>query len=340
MNLLDVIRLLGKNAPWIAFTAIFLAVLVFKLTENQKPSFSSSTLINTGFISGYNPERKSKGSTDRTYTNAEIENLIKMAEAYETKQEIGLRLLAEILTTGRPDKSVVFPRGFQEIKESLTVPLIESLSDTNSYENTYENLKSYRDRGDRNKVFELLYSTNDLVGVKKLKDLKIDREGSSDIIKAKYTTSDPAICQRTLEVFIDIISEEHQKNKYRQSSGVVDYFRKVTDQAASKLELAELRLKRFRESNNVINYYEQTRFIAKKREDIKEEYDRERMILAAADSVVRTLEKEMESRVDLGQVHRKIGILRDSLSLLSEKNDPFPAQWPGFYPKSDGVRKD
>ncbi|MCI4671021.1 MAG: hypothetical protein MRZ79_22985 [Bacteroidia bacterium] len=319
MKIAEVIRLIGKNFPWIAFCAILLAALVFKLTENDKPAYSSSTLINTGFISGYSPERNAGGKTDQVYTNAEIENLLKLAEAYETKQEIGVRLLAEICVKGGKDKKLIKERGLDEIREALGQDLMEELTDITSYQKTLQNLKRYRDNGERNKLYELLYSSNDLVGVKHLKDLKVERQGRSDVISAKYATSDPGICQRTLEIFIDILSEKHQDNKYRQSSGVVDYFRQVTDNSALQLERAELKLKNFRESNNVINYYEQTRFIAHKREDIKEKYDEERMILAAADSVVRALEDEMSARIDLGTLNQNIGILRDSLSLLSEQ---------------------
>lgn len=319
MNILDVIRLLGKNAIWIGFSAIVLAGMVFKMTENEKPVYSSSTLVNTGFISGYNPERTSGGNTDQVYTNAEIDNLLKMAEAYQTRQEIGLRLLTEILTTGPKPCKLIKERGILELREALGDELISELTDTSDYQKTYQNIKNYRDRGDRNPVYDLLYSKNDLVGVKYLKGLKVTRQGRSDVIEAKYSTSDPGICQRTLEIFIEILSEKHQENKYRQSSGVVDYFRKVTDNSSVQLERAELKLKNFRENNNIINYYEQTRFIANKREDIKEKYDEERMTLAAADSVVRALEKEMSSRIDLGEIHQQIGMVRDSLSLLSEK---------------------
>ncbi|MEO0897503.1 MAG: hypothetical protein AAFY71_13940 [Bacteroidota bacterium] len=318
MDLATFIRVILKNIPWIAMAAIFMGVLVYMGTKDEKPVYSSSTLINTGFISGYNPSRDGNATTDRTYTNAEIENLIKMAESYQTMEEISKRLLGEILTLGVKDTNLISPTNYQLISAELPGRLVKDLAGKRR-EYGFRKIQEWRDMDKENKVYKILYSEQEWVGIKQVKSLKVQRQGSSDVIEVTYSTSDPGICQRTLELFIEVLAEKHHDGKYKQSSGVVEYFRKATTESSTKLGYAEMRLKDFREDNNVINYYEQTRFIAKKREDIKEQYDEERMIMAAADSVVRALEREMSSRVDLGEVHGEIAAIRDSLSYLSER---------------------
>lgn len=275
-------------------------------------------MINTGTISGEELVVRSSG-TDRIYTDAEINNVLKMASSYETYQELATRLLAEILSLPRADRKLIFPRAFNEVLESLSEETLRDVRDTNSYEKTLIRIINMRDRGDPNEVYELLHSKNDIVGIEQLKSLKVTRDGRSDIITLKYSTSDPAICQRSLELMIDIVSRKYRDMKYSRSSNVVDYFKDATDKASKNLAEAESKLKGFQVDNHVINYYEQTRFIASKREDANEQYDRERANIIAADSVLSSLEKQIKSRVNLSEVNQNISVLRDSLAKLASQ---------------------
>lgn len=83
---------------------------------------------------------------------------------------------------------------------------------------------------------------------------------------------------------------------------------------ARRLHDAEERLKTFQEESKIINYYEQTRFIANKREDLYESYMTQLMNMVAADSALRTLERQMNQRNLLGLVNRELLSKRDSLS--------------------------
>ncbi|MEO1585723.1 MAG: hypothetical protein AAFS00_00485 [Bacteroidota bacterium] len=318
MNAVQFIKLFVHHIRLTMGVGLMMAFLIYNSTKDTKPSYSTEGRVNTHIIAGYNPESQGSGNTDLVRVRAEMGNLLTMAESNETYDELSARLIAEIIMEGQPSK-LIAPRGYDEFITDLTPELADSLRDTASFEQTLANVQAMRDRGDANPLYELIHSKNDLVSLGQLKTIKITQEGRSDILLLKYSASDAGICQRTLEITIDIIKRRHKENKFGQSSNVVDYFRQATDQSFSRLNGAEGSLKNYMESNNVINYYEQTRFIAEKREDVNQQFDDERMKIAAADSVLRNLEQQMQAKVDLANVNQNILQTRDSLADLSAR---------------------
>ena len=87
MTLIEIIRLIIRYFWYIAGTAMVLTLLVFFNTQNDKKKYATHTLLNTGLISGYSIESSSSGRVDYAKTNNEIENLINLATAYETKEK-------------------------------------------------------------------------------------------------------------------------------------------------------------------------------------------------------------------------------------------------------------
>jgi hypothetical protein len=72
-------------------------------------------------------------------------------------------------------------------------------------------------------------------------------------------------------------------------------------------------------NNKIINYYEQTRFIAAKKEDLDEMYFRELMSLAGADSTIKRVEKELGKHVNLPELNNRLIMKRDELGDISAR---------------------
>jgi hypothetical protein len=81
--------------------------------------------------------------------------------------------------------------------------------------------------------------------------------------------------------------------------------------ALERLNDAEEKLKNFRTDNRVINYYEQTKFISEKREDLIDELNKEKMTLASAEAAMANSEEK------LGASKK---ILKTSAEILNTRN--------------------
>lgn len=320
MNLVQFIRLFLRHATWIILIAVSLAAFVFNATKDEKRTYSTEGLVNTGLVSGYNIESQGGGKTDYFYTSAELDNILNLISAYETNEELGTHLLAEIMMHAEPPASVILPANLQELRLDIGGNLWDSLSVEGDHKKTMDNLVAYREeRGENNPIHEILYSKHPIFGIETLTGVKVVREGKSDMIRLSYTTVDPGICQRTLIVLIDIFRRKHRAIKESQTANVLDYFEAATNASAKRLRESEERMKRFQEESRIINYYEQTRFIANKREDLFESYLNQVMNLVAADSAIKTVERQLNQRNILGLVNQDLMRKRDSLSSVVSK---------------------
>lgn len=320
MNLVQFIRLFLRHAMWIIVIAVSLAAFVFNATKDEKRTYSTEGLVNTGLVSGYNIESQGGGKTDYFYTSAELDNILNLISAYETNEELGAHLLADVMMYATPPANVILPANLQDLRLDIGGNLWDSLSVEGDHQKTMDNLIAYREkRGVTNPIHDILYSKHPLFGIETLTGVKVVREGKSDMIRLSYTTIDPGICQRTVIVLIDIFRRKHREIKESQTANVLDYFEAATNASALRLRESEERMKRFQEESRIINYYEQTRFIANKREDLFESYLNQVMNLVAADSAIKTVERQMNQRNILGLVNQELMRKRDSLSSVVSK---------------------
>ena len=116
------------------------------------------------------------------------------------------------------------------------------------------------------------------------------------MLRFTYTTIDPGVCQQTLILLTKIFIEKHKEMKKGMSNDVVAFFEEAVRKSAAKLRGVEDQLLAFRVNNKIINYYEQTRFIAAKKEDLDEFFFKEEMKIAAADSTIQNHKTHLFNR--------------------------------------------
>jgi capsule polysaccharide export protein KpsE/RkpR len=117
----------------------------------------------------------------------------------------------------------------------------------------------------------------------------------------------------------NIFLEKHRTLKEGQSNDVLCYFEEATATAELRLKEEEKKLLNFRTSNNIINYYEQTRFIADNKEDLDDLYFKEEMALQASKSTKDRLDEQLEERGLLSELNGKLLIKRNELSNVTNK---------------------
>jgi len=318
MTLLTFIRLVRKNIRLLLLTAFVAAFAAYMLTKDAKKIYSSKTVINTGVVSGYTIlNHNSDSRIDREYTRSELQNLLALASAYETTEDLAFRLLAHYLTELSLVPNWITSEGKLEIDLIFTDDFLKEI-DTRSYDAAYLSIKNIAKQEGSSLVKDLLYSKHSFFGVEQLQTIRKTLKHSSDLLEFSYKTEDPAVCQQTLVLITQIFLEKHRSLKESQSVNVLDYFEKATRESAEKLRQAENKLLNFRINNNIINYYEQTRFIADKKEDLDEFLFKEKMTLNAAKAAKEKLDKQLSNRGLLADLNNKLLAKRDELSEVTK----------------------
>ena len=105
-----------------------------------------------------------------------------------------------------------------------------------------------------------------------------------------YEVITPAICQKTIELYTIVFAQQYRETKENQVLAVVEYFEKQLVIAHNELQRSEDKLLEFNKTNNLINYYEQTKSIAIEHDDLEKQYQEELMKLSGAKAKIDELE--------------------------------------------------
>ena len=295
---------------------------VYALTAEERPTYRSSALLNTGVMSN----RDIGGAYNRDLVINELENIMNLARGFETREELAVQLLATFLAMDGPDPERLSARAYHDLDAELDEGIRQRHAHhrdvaliARSLITERDSLRRYGEATADHPLLSLLYGDNDLVGVEQLATLRVNRKGLSDLLEISYSTVDAAWCKLTLDRHIEIFLAGHRKVKDSKRSGALAYFQDATERSRANLNEAEERLRRFSTRNKVINYYEQTRFISSLKNQVDHRYTEEKMKQAAADSTLRVLEEKLAKRTDLIRLNNLVDDKRRELGLLSRE---------------------
>jgi polysaccharide biosynthesis transport protein len=305
MSFIQIIRLLVRFAPYLILSAIILAGSVAVMNLKTKKEYKSHTLLNTGLISGYNIESSKGSRIDYAFTNNEIENLINLATSLETNRELSSRLFTELIWAEKNDQSPLLEENRPELSAILDAVQAAQLR-FSTKQDLYDEIVRVREKDKSNEIFKLTHSKNPLIGLNRLEEIKVFREGNSDMIRMEYTSIDPFISQKTLELLTQIFISKQKATKEGQSDTVIKFFEDATQKTLDRLQAAEDELLKFRVNNQIINYYEQTRFIAGNREELDKKYQEQLQIKAGSESALKRLESEIKDKRALASLQNQI----------------------------------
>jgi uncharacterized protein involved in exopolysaccharide biosynthesis len=319
MTLVQFLRLVARHFKLMLLTGLLAALTTFWMTRDAKKEYQSYSIVNTGLVTGYNIESSQGGRIDYAYTNNEIENIIGLARSRETLEELGVRLLAQALMLDQPNPDILSAASMADLKKVIPADVRANVVAAGDLEKTVLNIRAQLDRDDPNPVKHLLESEHPLFGIEHLQTIVVKREGTSDMIRIAYTTTDPGVCRNTLASLTELFIAKHRAIKEGQSTSVLEFFEKATKESAGELAGKEDVMLNFMVTNKIINYYEQTRFIAAKKEDLDELYYKEMMQVAAADSSRRELEVKLGNRLNLPAINKSLINQRQGLTTASAR---------------------
>ena len=154
------------------------------------------------------------------------------------------------------------------------------------------------------------------------------RMESSDMVKLEFESNDPGICQNVLNITTEVIIRKFRGIKQGETNDVSSFFELQTKLALERLNAVEEKLKNFRTENRVINYYEQTKFISEKREDLIDELNKEKMTLASAEAAMTNSEEKLgaskkilKTSSDILNIRNKVVDLNSRLILLQNEEN-------------------
>ncbi len=265
MSFLHFLKLLSKNILWLLLIPLVLASTIYYFTRNEKKVYASESTIYTGIASGYSLNGSTKA--DFYSTSNAFDNLLSLIESRETKQDVSIDLLAEHLFLKKHDPTILTWGAYDEFQKLFPEDVKKQIVKPTLAE-TRASVASMVEKSGDNPVYKLIYSGNAFYSLEALKSIKASRISNSDLIKITYETNDPYICKRTLELLEESFMRKNRLLREGQTGSVVSYFENETKKAFSKLDSTEKTFLDFNKSNDIINYYEQTKAVAGEREDL------------------------------------------------------------------------
>jgi succinoglycan biosynthesis transport protein ExoP len=291
--------------------------IVFFLTKDEPKVYKTNASVYTGIATGSSIVSLQESKMDLFGTRTDFDNLINIITSRKTMEEVGLTLFASHLSLVVPDGEVIQNQTYSELMKIVPVD-VKALIVRGDRKKTLRNLKEYKEKDYQNFVYELINYSHRHYSSKSIRsNTKVFRVQTSDMIEIQYSSDDPGICKQTLDILIDIFIEEYSGIKANQSDAVVRYFQGQIDEANDRLNQAENELLQFNRSNNIVNYYEQTKHIASEKEQANLTYLDVQMNNAAAESAMKALESKMNSYEKTQLNSSEINNLRNQLARVN-----------------------
>jgi len=307
-----------RNLALICVVPLILAGLMYVLTADQKGTYSSSTTIFTAITSNVSIENIDGGRVDYFAAVNAYNNLMNVIRSKSVMEEVSLRLFARHLMCKAPEFQVINKESFRKLQEIVPAE-VKALAVPGNEQRTYQNLKNYMQADKDNFVYGLFHLSHPHYSQKALNNIKVIRLGDSDIIQLSYESDDAGVCFQTLKILSDVFIRVNGSMKRNQTDVAVEYFEAQLEKAAEELRSEEDRLLRFNTTNEIINYYEQTKHISSQQEKIEVKLQDVLMEFNASKAVLQTLEEETKNRFDINLRNQAVLSLREELINVNEQ---------------------
>ena len=317
-NLLFFIRILLRHLGLLFLVPILLSSMVMLLTVDQPKVYDSKTRIYTAFASGSTIELNNT-KFDYSKTNIAYDNLMNLIRSRATLETVSLKLFSQHMMLDSFNINILSERKFNELHE-IVPEEVKALVDKDDFDTTFQNFLEYKESSHDNFINELLnlehpdYSVSEILG-----KIGVRRISISDFVDISYQSEDPAICQSTLIILAETFIAANAEIKANQSDAVVKYFENQLAVNTKQLERAELDLLEFNRENKLMNYYEQTKQLAMRRENFELRYQNALQRNVGAKAVLKSLEKKMRIHDKKRLQSKEVLKIRDEISKLKFK---------------------
>lgn len=296
--IISIIQSLFRHRWVILVGTAIVTLFVSYYTRHMQGGYDVKATLYTGVASGYNLESDKR--TDWATVQNSMDNLISIMQAESTLKRVYLRLFARVLILGNPDKENdgITPSSYNytydHLKNNPHGPEILKLVDKSSEDKTIANFEAYMRPKKGNYLYEIFYYNHPFYSYNALKNIKVQRRLTSDLLDISYTSGDPGIAYNTVSILMEEFVEEYRRIRYGETDKVIKYFEEELKRIGKKLNSEEADLTKYNVEKRIINYLDETKEIAA----ISKEYElREQDALFAFNSTKSMLE-ELEKHMD------------------------------------------
>ncbi len=275
MKFITFLRIILRHWKVLFLTPLVAALVVFLLLGRSPKQYKSSMQLYTGFGSG--TSLMSTGARERYdyyAVNNAFDNLINTISSDAVLQKVALSLFAQSLIYGSEESTpYITPRSYRELK-AFVPDSIMALIDKSSIEKSVANLEASMDGAKEGFIYKLLNLYHPNYSLWALREIKLKKLGSSDLIDITYTTDDPALCYQTLRLLSENFMDYYRQMRFGDTDDVVEYFQEQLARSGERLKASEDDYMDYSKENRVINYYEQTKAIAGQLQAFELNYDK------------------------------------------------------------------
>jgi uncharacterized protein involved in exopolysaccharide biosynthesis len=297
--ILYILRFFFRIKWWIILGCLAITIATIYATRNMPKVYTAKTTLYTGIVSGYSIEGE-KGDIDWTVATNSMDNIINIIQSESTLKKVSYRLYGRNMIHGdlQNDTKYITAASFQEIyNRTVNRPdgqKLLSLIDKSSEENTLNNLLAYEKPDRNNFVYGLFYWNHPHYSYGALKNIRIERKGTSDLLDISYTSNDPGIAYNTLDILMTEFVNEYKNIRYGETDKVIEYFRSELTRIGGDLRVAEDSLTQYNIEKRVINYLDETKEIAA----INKEFELREQDIQFAYNSSKVMKEELEKQMD------------------------------------------
>lgn len=297
--ILYILRFFLRIKWWIILGSLVITIATIYATRNMPKVYTAKTTLYTGIVSGYSIEGE-KGDIDWTVATNSMDNIINIIQSESTLKKVSYRLYGRNMIHGdlQNNTKYITAASFQEIyNRTVNRPdgqKLLSLIDKSSEENTLNNLLAYEKPDRNNFVYGLFYWNHPHYSYGALKNIRIERKGTSDLLDISYTSNDPGIAYNTLDILMTEFVNEYKNIRYGETDKVIEYFRSELTRIGGDLRVAEDSLTQYNIEKRVINYLDETKEIAA----INKEFELREQDIQFAYNSSKVMKEELEKQMD------------------------------------------
>ena len=322
MNFSQFTRIIGSKLKWLILFPSLVAVLVYFLTSKLPKEFVSGASVYTGIASGVNSSNSDdngQSNFDYNAVNNAFDNLMVTIHSRQTSEEVAVKLLAKHLMLKEPELSTLSQEGFDLLAVQIPQDERNNLIGKDEAETISKILKELHSSGD-NTIAALINSNKGFYSIEAINsNLTVNRKQASDFIDISFKSSDPGVAVWTVRLLSETFITKFKYLKGSETVNVVKWFETRLQEASNDLNSSEDKLKDFGIKNKIINYQEQTKFLAEEKELNESNYYKELSNNEASKRAVARLEDKLENRDILLKNNEELNKLRKKLGDANEQ---------------------
>lgn len=308
-NLVFISQFFYRIRYWLLGGCLTVTALVAYLTQFLPYSYTVKSSLYAGIT---NSTSLDGASINFSVVNATFDNLINIARSRGTLEKVSLRLLANALTYGDPQKDTPYIQAehYRQLLETTPKEVLALVNRQNA-EKTLANLTAYRKSNTDNFVYALFNRPAAFFSAAALEGIGMKRVNNSDILEITYTSADPGITQQTVSILTDELIKAYENLRFKSTNDVINYFQKEVNSAKKILDEREDDLMLYNVQEKVINYNEETKSLAGTRYEVDDRVEEAERAYQGAVALRKMLEEKMDIRAK---------IIRENTNLLQELN--------------------